>query len=273
MVLRIRGGGPGGTGGIGRPLTNQPDSPPPPPRYKRPDHLHLDSLRTIWQKYARQHHDYTVIYPISTDASDSGFLHTRYLFPDMDFSPPAWCRQVTQRVQHALWTTWKVVNVDQIIAIMTASYFHDYPQLQTLRDNLPTNERALKSLRQPRDHSSQATEDWHTIICAILHYDNTCKFSNNKDLAQRLLQTKDRVIAYASPFDGIDGTLAAANSEIARSPPEWRGANALGATLMCVRYEIGGHKSIRYDSDITDIKYILGVCTCVYVCVVCRYDP
>jgi hypothetical protein len=147
---------------------------------------------------------------------------------------------------------------------MTASYLDDVEQLQSFRQSLPILGTTLEySIRQCIKQSHKWIA-WQTAACAIVHYANTCKFSNNQALAQQLIQSMGTVIAYAHPLDGRLGTREHVKSDISRSPPNWRGANVLGAALMCVRHELGGHKPPWYDTDVRNInskleRYIQGV--------------
>jgi predicted NAD-dependent protein-ADP-ribosyltransferase YbiA (DUF1768 family) len=182
----------------------------------------------------------------------------------MDFSCPTWCSQLSVLPHPTQRQTWKVVTAHQMIAIMTASYLDDVEQLQTLRQSLPTRGTTLQhSIRQCVTQRHKWFS-WQTAACAIVHYANSCKFSNNQALAQKLIQSLDTVIAYAQPLDGGLGTRESAKSDITRIPSDWRGANVLGAALMCVRYELGGHKPPWYDKDVSKInskleRYVQGV--------------
>ena len=63
------------------------------------------------------------------------------------------------------------------------------------------------------------------------------KFGQNEDLKKVLLDTGDKIIAEASPFDklwgiGIDETTAIKNKN------QWKGLNWLGECLMNVRAQL-----------------------------------
>lgn len=61
------------------------------------------------------------------------------------------------------------------------------------------------------------------------------KFEQHHDLKTFLLNTKDRVLAEASPVDRIWGIGLSADSDNAENPRSWPGLNLLGFALMDVR--------------------------------------
>lgn len=76
---------------------------------------------------------------------------------------------------------------------------------------------------------------WNKYKYAIVFQGNLLKFSQNPELKEFLLKTGDKVIAEASPYDGIWGIRMAATHEHAKNPTKWRGQNLLGFALMEVR--------------------------------------
>lgn len=81
---------------------------------------------------------------------------------------------------------------------------------------------------------------WNQHKYTIIYYGNYMKFSQNQELGDFLIATKDSVIAEASPYDGIWGIKMSANDEGAENPMKWRGQNLLGFALMQVRDELLG---------------------------------
>lgn len=59
-------------------------------------------------------------------------------------------------------------------------------------------------------------------------------------LKKQLLDTGDRVLVEASPFDAIWGIKMAHDHPDAENPAKWRGLNLLGKVLMEVRSELNG---------------------------------
>jgi len=64
------------------------------------------------------------------------------------------------------------------------------------------------------------------------------KFSQNEELSQFLLNTKERILVEASPVDAIWGIGMSADNEKAKNPKQWKGLNLLGFALMEVRDEL-----------------------------------
>jgi ribA/ribD-fused uncharacterized protein len=64
---------------------------------------------------------------------------------------------------------------------------------------------------------------------------NQAKFSQHPELKSFLLQTGDRILVEASPFDRIWGIGMAATHVDAEYPTKWKGLNLLGFSLMAVR--------------------------------------
>ena len=74
---------------------------------------------------------------------------------------------------------------------------------------------------------------WDEKREGIVRRGNFLKFSQNKKLKQWLLDTGDRVLAEAAPYDLIWGIGVNVND--AENGADWRGANLLGKVLMAVR--------------------------------------
>ncbi|MBN2695212.1 NADAR family protein [bacterium] len=64
------------------------------------------------------------------------------------------------------------------------------------------------------------------------------KFSQNLELKKQLLDTQNRVIVEASPYDKIWGIGLSENNPNIEDISKWRGKNLLGKTLMAVRKKI-----------------------------------
>lgn len=79
---------------------------------------------------------------------------------------------------------------------------------------------------------------WDVHKYEIVKQGNLLKFSQNEDLKFFLLQTKDKVLAEASPVDVIWGIGLAEDNSNAFIPGNWKGLNLLGFALMEVRDEI-----------------------------------
>jgi ribA/ribD-fused uncharacterized protein len=104
-----------------------------------------------------------------------------------------------------------------------------------------------------REVSNYKSEIWDNHKFGIVWYGNYLKFTQHKDLGQRLIATGQRVIVEASPYDLVWGVGYAADSEEILTPEKWRGQNLLGHVLMSVRSAISikenksGHSSFTFN--------------------------
>jgi hypothetical protein len=78
---------------------------------------------------------------------------------------------------------------------------------------------------------------WRQHRYDIVVRGNRAKFSQHVELKTFLLQTGDRLLVEASPFDRIWGIGMAATDPNAEKPQFWKGLNLLGFALMEVREE------------------------------------
>lgn len=75
---------------------------------------------------------------------------------------------------------------------------------------------------------------WEKIKFEVVVKGNLLKFSQNEDLKEKLLATKE-VLVEASPFDKIWGIGLKKESVNANDPQKWNGQNLLGFAIMEVR--------------------------------------
>lgn len=81
---------------------------------------------------------------------------------------------------------------------------------------------------------------WSEKCFDIVKRGNMAKFSQNKELYEFLVNTKQRILVEASPVDKIWGIGLAKDADNIENPLTWRGKNLLGFTLMEVRDELLG---------------------------------
>jgi ribA/ribD-fused uncharacterized protein len=79
---------------------------------------------------------------------------------------------------------------------------------------------------------------WVAHRYEIVKTGNAHKFSQNEALATFLLQTRQRILAEASPVDPIWGIGMAADNPNINDPTHWQGLNLLGFALMEVREQL-----------------------------------
>lgn len=83
---------------------------------------------------------------------------------------------------------------------------------------------------------------WEEKCFDLVTQGNVHKFGQNPDLQTFLINTKDRVLVEASPYDKIWGIGLAANDPRVEHPEQWQGFNLLGFALMAAR-DILSHKT------------------------------
>jgi ribA/ribD-fused uncharacterized protein len=93
-----------------------------------------------------------------------------------------------------------------------------------------TNPKVMKDLGRLVKNFDQTTWDQHKY--AIMKAGIYEKFTQNPDLKQKLLDTKDIILVEASPFDKVWGI--GLNVTDAKIKP-WKGENLLGKALMDIR--------------------------------------
>lgn len=76
---------------------------------------------------------------------------------------------------------------------------------------------------------------WNQNKCGIVISGNLAKFSQNPELEAFLLNTGERVLVEASPYDKIWGIGLSADDSKCQNPELWNGENLLGFCLMEVR--------------------------------------
>lgn len=79
---------------------------------------------------------------------------------------------------------------------------------------------------------------WDAHKFDMVKQGNLLKFSQNEALKAFLLQTKSKILAEASPVDGIWGIGLVEDHVNAKIPKHWKGLNLLGFALMEVRDEL-----------------------------------
>lgn len=79
---------------------------------------------------------------------------------------------------------------------------------------------------------------WEEMAKKIVFKANYAKFTQNEDCKKLLLDSENRTIVEASPYDRIWGIGLSCNDPRALNPKQWRGANWLGKIIMEVRKKI-----------------------------------
>jgi ribA/ribD-fused uncharacterized protein len=78
---------------------------------------------------------------------------------------------------------------------------------------------------------------WNEHKFDIVTQGNRLKFGQNPELLKRLLDTGQKIICEASPYDKIWGIGLRAEQAVKIPNSKWPGSNLLGKALMLVRSE------------------------------------
>ncbi|MEI0445970.1 NADAR family protein [Brachyspira intermedia] len=115
---------------------------------------------------------------------------------------------------------------------------------EILNNNQP---KAIKELgRKVKNFNDEL---WDKMKYKIVFTGNYYKFSQNTDLRNFLLSTKNKVLVEASPYDKVWGIKMKYNDENIENPFCWKGENLLGFALMEARDEI---KRVYKNYDFVD---------------------
>lgn len=123
---------------------------------------------------------------------------------------------------------------EQFMMAEKARLFGDEVRLaQILKATSPREQKALGRMVENFDEA-----DWNRVCRDVVFRGNLARFTQNGELAARLLATGEKTIVEASPKDPIWGIGLAANDLRAHDPAQWRGTNWLGIALIQVRDEL-----------------------------------
>ncbi|WIH82259.1 NADAR family protein [Brachyspira pilosicoli] len=115
---------------------------------------------------------------------------------------------------------------------------------EILNNNQP---KAIKELgRKVKNFNDEL---WDKMKYKIVFTGNYYKFSQNADLRNFLLSTKNKVLVEASPYDKVWGIKMKYDDENIENPFFWKGENLLGFALMEARDEI---KRVYENYDLID---------------------
>ncbi len=90
-----------------------------------------------------------------------------------------------------------------------------------------------KDLGREVQHFDSALWDQHKL--GVVWYGNFLKFSQHRDLRERLVATGNKILAEASPVDLVWGVGFKDSDDRILDPSNWTGKNLLGKVLMSIR--------------------------------------
>lgn len=95
---------------------------------------------------------------------------------------------------------------------------------------------------EPKDHKLLGRQvknfdetKWNNVADDIVFQGNLAKFSQNKELKEKLLATGDKLFVECSPYDKIWGNGLNITDTLNTKPENWKGTNRLGKAIMKVR--------------------------------------
>ncbi|MGG5505570.1 MULTISPECIES: NADAR family protein [unclassified Myroides] len=131
--------------------------------------------------------------------------------------------------------------VEQFIMYKKAMLFGDNTIAnKILKEQHPGNQKRLGRLVK-----NFRSNIWEKSRFEISYEGNYAKFNQNQDLCSLLLETRDKIIAEASPTDLIWGIGYGMENENKYCIYKWRGKNLLGKVLMQVREDLKNSVNIK----------------------------
>ncbi len=152
------------------------------------------------------------------------------------------------RHQFGQWTKRDMIDIDgtvyncceQYMMAKKALLFGDTETLSAIMKTDSAKEQ--QALGRQVSNFNAITWDKHKY--GIVWFANYLKFSQHDDLATRLLETNNKVLAEASPYDLVWGIGFAAEDANALNIEAWTGKNLLGQVLMSIREALNTERGV-----------------------------
>lgn len=128
-------------------------------------------------------------------------------------------------------------TAEQYMMAMKAEYFGD----DAIKDKIMATTNPSEQKAFGRQVANFDAEAWNAVSRGYVYKGNMAKFSDPK-LQKMLLDTADKEIVEASPYDRIWGIGLGQTDPARLDKSKWRGTNWLGETLMKVRNDIRKQK-------------------------------
>lgn len=125
-------------------------------------------------------------------------------------------------------------NCEQYMMYHKAILFQDNIIANKILGTIDAKE--IKALGRQVRNFDETTWDLHKV--RIVKQGNLLKFSQNEKLSVYLLDTGNRILIEASPYDKIWGVGLKETDLLIQNPDTWKGENLLGFILMEVRDEL-----------------------------------
>lgn len=125
---------------------------------------------------------------------------------------------------------------EQYMMAMKAQVFNDQEALEKImKSKDPREQKAFGRKVKGFD-----AEQWNAVCKKFVYEANYAKFGNNPYMKKILLDTGDKEIVEASPYDTIWGIGLSETDPDRFDKTKWRGTNWLGEVLMQVRNDLRG---------------------------------
>lgn len=125
-------------------------------------------------------------------------------------------------------------SCEQYMMHQKALFFGDTEIAEKIMESLlPSLQKALG--RQVKNFN---VDRWNKVCVGIVYKGNLAKFTQNEEFKKELLETGDRIIVEASPYDQIWGIGMGEEEEGIEDPINWKGQNLLGWSIMMVRQHL-----------------------------------
>ena len=144
----------------------------------------------------------------------------------------------------SLFSQWHMCQiVENGIKFKSAEHYMMY-QKAILFNDLDSAEKILQSY-SPREAKALGrkvknfdSDEWMKVCQNYMYKGCYAKFTQNKELKKQLLDTGDKTLVEASPFDSIWGIKLDANDLRAQNKETWQGTNWLGEILTKIKNEL-----------------------------------
>lgn len=130
---------------------------------------------------------------------------------------------------------------DEVLKFTCAEQFMMFMKAVTFKDE-QTMKKIIESPYDPKFYKAMGRKvknyddaKWASVRYQYVVMGNKLKFGQNPRLKQTLINTGDKVLVEASPYDAIWGVALASGNPLLKNPRTWKGTNLLGFALMEVR--------------------------------------
>lgn len=128
----------------------------------------------------------------------------------------------------------KFNRAEQFMMFCKAMFFDDIKTARAImKSDNPGEQKALG-----RGVKNFNVDRWAAVARDIVYVGSYCKYTQNDDLRKALLNTGDKTLVEASPYDKIWGIGLAEDNPNAADRSKWQGKNWLGEVLTQTRHDL-----------------------------------